>query len=185
MDIRHAQGCNCRADVTTMLGMSDLYTISVVCTGNICRSPIGEVVLRTAMEEAGLGDRVLVASAGTGEWHLGDDADHRALAVLRLKGHTLHDHRARKFSAENFDDVDLVLALDYSHVDTLRALAPDEESAQKVRLLRSFDPDAVAEDDLEVADPYYGDRRDFEITYDEVAAATPGVVAYVRTQLSD
>ncbi|MBZ2198712.1 low molecular weight phosphotyrosine protein phosphatase [Ruania sp. N2-46] len=163
-----------------MAGMADLFTIAVVCTGNICRSPIGEVVIRDAIADAGLTDRVRVFSAGTGDWHLGEDADHRALAVLSEKGHRLTDHRARRFAAGDFTDADLILALDQSHVDTLLRLAPDPGAQEKVRLLRSFDPDR--EDD-EVADPYYGDRRDFEISYAEILAATPGVVAHVRERL--
>ncbi len=167
--------------MATMAGMADHFTIAVVCTGNICRSPIGEVVIRDAIADAGLTDQVRVFSAGTGDWHLGEDADHRALSVLTEKGHHLTDHRARRFAAADFAVADLVLALDQSHVDTLLRLAPDPVAQEKVHLLRSFDPDR--EDD-EVADPYYGDRRDFEISYAEILAAAPGVVAHVRERLA-
>lgn len=162
--------------------MSEGYTICVVCSGNICRSPIGEAVLRDALTRAGL-ENVSVCSAGTGAWHLGEGADHRAEAVARTHHLDLGGHRAAVFEPDHFADVDLVLALDTGHLRALRALAPDEASLDKIRLLRSFDPDAVAEDDLDVADPYYGDRRDFEITFDQVIAATPGVVEHVRAQL--
>ncbi|TDE98943.1 low molecular weight phosphotyrosine protein phosphatase [Occultella glacieicola] len=161
--------------------MADLFTIAVVCTGNICRSPIGEVVIRDAIADAGLTDAVRVFSAGTGDWHLGEDADHRALSVLTENGHTLTDHRARRFAPPDFADADLILALDQSHVDALRRLTPDPAAQEKVRLLRSFDADR--EDD-EVADPYYGDRRDFEVSYAQISAAAPGVVAHVRERLA-
>lgn len=167
-----------------MAAMPEDYSICVVCSGNICRSPLGEVVVRDALDRAGLADQVSVCSAGTGAWHLGQEADHRASAVARSHGLALEEHRAVVFEADHFDEVDLVLALDSGHLRTLRALAPDEHSRAKIRLLRSFDPEAVADDDLEVADPYYGDRRDFEIAFEQVAAAAPGVVAFVRHELA-
>ncbi len=164
--------------------MSDEYSICVVCTGNICRSPIGEVVVKEALAQAGLGDRVRVTSAGTGSWHLGEGADHRAAAVARSQGLDLAEHVAAVFTADRFDDVDLVLALDAGHVRELSAIAPDEASRDKIHLLRSFDPESVADDDLEVADPYYGDRRDFEIAIEQVRAAAPGIVDHVRAALT-
>lgn len=166
-----------------MARMAADYTICVVCTGNICRSPLGEVVLREALDREGLGARTAVCSAGTGAWHLDEGADRRAVAVAREHGLDLEEHRASRFDAEHFADVDLVLALDGGHLRALRSLAPDQESRAKIRLLRSFDPASVADDDLEVADPYYGDRRDFEITFEQVSTAAPGIVAHVRAAL--
>lgn len=164
--------------------MPEDYSICVVCSGNICRSPIAEAVVRDALERAGLADQVSVCSAGTGDWHVGQGADHRASAVVRSHGLTLDEHRAVVFEADHFDDVDLVLALDSGHLHSLRALAPDEHSRAKIRLLRSFDPEAVADDDLEVADPYYGDKRDFEIAFEQVSAAAPGIVRFVQAELA-
>ncbi|WP_159618443.1 low molecular weight protein-tyrosine-phosphatase [Ruania rhizosphaerae] len=157
------------------------YRISVVCTGNICRSPMGEAVLRSAFEEAGLGDQVDVVSAGTGAWHLGNDADHRTHAVLTRHGHTLSGHTATQFSASDFAELDLVLALDSGHERALRRLAPDAGAAAKVRLLRSFDSSAPP--GAEVADPYYGDPEDFETVYTQVSSAVAGLVAHVRDAL--
>jgi len=165
-----------------MTAMPEDYSICVVCSGNICRSPIGEAVIRDALAKAGLAGRVSVCSAGTGAWHVGHDADHRAAAVARSHGLDLAGHRAVVFGADHFDDVDLVLALDSGHLRELRALAHDDGSRAKVRLLRTFDPDAAI-DDLDVADPYYGDRRDFEIAFEQLVAAAPGVVEHVRAQL--
>lgn len=144
---------------------------------------MGEVMLRHALEEAGLDD-VVVQSAGTGDWHVGGGADHRAEDVIARRGLDLTGHRAAQFTRSHFDDVDLILALDESHLRALRTLAPTEADREKVRLLRSFDPEAVAADDLEVNDPYYGDYRDFEITYENLEAATPGVVDFVRSELA-
>lgn len=167
-----------------MARMSQDYSICVVCSGNICRSPIGEAIIRDEIRRADLADRVTVCSAGTGDWHVGEAADHRAAAVVRSHGLDLGEHRAEVFEPAHLADVDLVLALDSGHLDALRRIARDEDSRAKVRLLRSFDPHAVADEDLEVADPYYGDKRDFEIAYEQVAAAAPGIVAYVREQLA-
>ncbi len=164
--------------------MAHLYTVSVVCTGNICRSPMGEVVLRDAVERAGLADRVRVVSAGTGDWHVGEGADHRAAAVLGTHGLSAQTHRASQFTAADFEEADLVLALDLGHQRHLRALAPTQTDREKVRLVRSFDPVSVADDDLEVADPYFGDRRDFEITYEQLEAAVPGIIDHVRNALA-
>lgn len=170
--------------VVTMASMSEKpYTVSVVCTGNICRSPIGEVVLQEAFKTAGLANQVQVNSAGTGSWHLGDGADHRAEEVLTGTGLTLREHQARQFNVGDFAHTDLVLALDYSHYNDLRRLAPTEEDTRKIQLIRSFDPDSDSDDDLEVADPYYGDIRDFEIALEQIKAATPGIVEFVQGQL--
>ncbi|HLS26209.1 MAG TPA: low molecular weight protein-tyrosine-phosphatase [Beutenbergiaceae bacterium] len=164
--------------------MSDLYTVTVVCTGNICRSPIAEVLLREGFEEAGLGERVQVNSAGTGHWHIGSDMDHRARAVLTNAGHVFPVHSARQFVAESFQESDLILAADQGHYKELRTLARSEDLAARVHLLLSFDPDNPADGNLNLADPYYGDDRDFSLTYEAVAAAVPGVVEYVRRQLA-
>ena len=163
--------------------MATPYSVNIVCTGNICRSPIAEVVLRQALAEAGLGDQVTVNSAGTGHWHIGHDMDHRARLVLTEAGHEVPRHSAELFEPSMFAAADLILALDTSHLHELSQMAPDQQGADKVQLLRSFDPDAGEEDNLDVPDPYYGDRRDFELTYAAVTAAVPGIVAHIREQL--
>ncbi|WP_196791282.1 low molecular weight protein-tyrosine-phosphatase [Motilibacter aurantiacus] len=142
---------------------------------------MGEIVLRRAFGDAGLGDVVHVDSAGTGGWHVGGPADPRAAAVLRARGYD-DAHVARQFAAEWFAGKDLVLALDAGHVRALRALAPTPDAAEKVRLLRSFDPGAG--EDLDVADPYYGDDAGFELTLDQVEAAAPGILEHVRAWLA-
>lgn len=154
---------------------------TVVCTGNICRSPMAEIILRRLFERAGIDD-VEVTSGGTGDWHLGDAADTRALRILRQHGYDGSSHRARQFDATWFRANDLLLAADSGHVRALQRLAPDAESARKVRLLRSFDPEAVAAGTTDVDDPWYGTAEDFERCFDEVQAACRGVVASVAKQ---
>lgn len=143
-----------------------------VCTGNICRSPMAEVMTRRAVTEAGLADRVRVSSVGTGGWHVGAGMDPRAAAELTDHGHD-SAHVAAQLSDADLA-ADLIVALDRSHRTHLLAAgaAPD-----RVRLLRGFDPDADAPD---VADPYYGERADFARTRLEIAGALPGLIAELR-----
>lgn len=152
------------------------FRVLVICSGNICRSPIAEHVLRAAVAEAGLADRVVVASAGTGDWHVGSAADRRAVAVLRAAGLT-SDHGARMMTAEDLDAADLVLAADRGHLGSIRRMVADPA---KVRLLRSFDPDA---DSDEVPDPYYGPDTGFDDVLAVTMAAVPGILDEIRRRL--
>ncbi|MCX4763395.1 low molecular weight phosphotyrosine protein phosphatase [Streptomyces sp. NBC_01275] len=154
------------------------YRVCFVCTGNICRSPMAESVFRARVVEAGLDELVEVDSAGTGDWHEGENADPRALSVLEGHGYTL-DHTARRFEPSWFARLDLVIALDSGHLKTLLLLAPTAEDAAKVRLLRSYGP-TVAEDDLDVPDPYYGGLDGFEECLEMVEEASTGLLAAVR-----
>jgi protein-tyrosine phosphatase len=165
--------------------MGRLFTVTYVCTGNICRSPMGEVVLRDQIAAEGLSHLVEVWSAGTGDWHIGEPADHRALATLSAHGHDGARHRAKQFRPMDFSDADLVLALDRSHQRALTRLARTEEDRGKVRLLRSFDPAASAAGLLDVEDPYFGTRADFEDTYAALVAANRGLIAHVREVLEE
>jgi protein-tyrosine phosphatase len=173
------------------------YRVCFVCTGNICRSPMAESVFRAHVEQAGLDGLVEVDSAGTGGWHEGDGADPRTVSVLRESGYAC-EHTARQFQPSWFSRLDLVVALDSGHLRTLRRLAPTQEDAAKVRLLRSYarpspghHPSASASpatsdsagDDLDVPDPYYGGMDGFEECLEMVEAASEGLLAAVREQL--
>ena len=160
------------------------YRICVICSGNICRSPMGEVILTSMLRSAGFGDGVVVDSAGTGGWHEGDPADPRTVQTLKNHGYDGTHHRAREFQPEWFGARDLILAADQGHVRDLRRWAPDTAAATKVRLLREFDPTSLNAGTLEVDDPYFGDAEAFDRCLIEVEGACRGIVEHVRTEVA-
>jgi protein-tyrosine phosphatase len=149
--------------------------ILFVCMGNICRSPTAEGVMRRLVEDAGLD--IEIDSAGTGAWHAGEPPDRRATLAARSRGITL-EGAARQVTADDFRRFDLLIALDRANLRELLAVAPDQEAAEKVRLLREFDPGAGG--DLDVPDPYYGADRGFETVLDMVEAACRGLIDELR-----
>jgi protein-tyrosine phosphatase len=153
--------------------------ILFVCMGNICRSPTAAGVMRSLLEEAGLAGSVVVDSAGTGGWHVGEPPDERATSAARRRGLTL-EGAARQVRPQDFRDFDLLLAMDRRNLRELQALAPDREARAKVRLLREFDPASPGAPDLDVPDPYYGGERGFEDVLDMVEAACRGLLAELR-----
>jgi protein-tyrosine phosphatase len=153
--------------------------ILFVCMGNICRSPTAEGVMRRLLRDAGLDDAIEIDSAGTGGWHAGEPPDARATEAARLRGVRL-EGAARQVTAADFEDFDLIVAMDRANLRELLALAPDEEAAEKVRLLREFDPASADAGDLDVPDPYYGGERGFERVLDLVEAACRGLLGELR-----
>jgi protein-tyrosine phosphatase len=153
--------------------------ILFVCLGNICRSPTAEGVMRALVREAGLEESIELDSAGTGAWHVGNPPDERATETARTRGIVL-EGAAKVLRREDFDDFDLVVAMDRKNLADLRRLAPDERARSRIRLLREFDPASGGADDLDVPDPYYGGPRGFEDVLDLVYAACEGLLAQVR-----
>ncbi|MDT7801384.1 MAG: low molecular weight protein-tyrosine phosphatase [Actinomycetota bacterium] len=148
--------------------------IVVVCSGNICRSPMAELVLQAKLDEAGLAGAVRLSSAGTGGWHEGEPADKRARATLKAHGYPT-SHVASEVTEDDLD-ADLLLAADQGHAEFLLARVDDPA---KVRLLRSFDPSAP--DGAEVPDPYYGGDDGFEDVLGMIERAVPGLLDWVRS----
>lgn len=157
--------------------MSSKLHIDFVCTGNICRSPMAEVIVREKLAQEGFADAVTVTSSGIGGWHVGHKADERARAELAAHGYDGEAHRAQQFGFEQ-EQADLIVALDTNHVSELVARGMDED---KVRLIRSFDP--AAEEDAGVADPYYGGPEGFAVVREQIESAADGIIAWVRDRL--
>ena len=160
--------------------------VCFVCSGNICRSPMGEVVLQAMAAENGLDDQVDVSSAGTGDWHIGERADQRTIDALAARGYDGSQHRAQLYDPAWLPSLDLVLALDRGHERTLRALAPTADDRAKIQLLRRFDPAAatVPAADLDIPDPYYAGPEVFDAVLDQVEDACAGVLLELQRRLS-
>ena len=152
--------------------------VTFVCTGNICRSPMAEKMFAHQIAERGLADLVRVTSAGTGGWHAGDEADHRAVRVLRERGYPTA-HRAAQVDPDHLS-ADLVVALGRNHHQILGDLGVQPD---RLRMLRAFDPRSGAHPP-DVEDPYYGGYADFVEAFDVIEAALPGLHRWVDEQLA-
>ncbi|HXU43607.1 MAG TPA: low molecular weight protein-tyrosine-phosphatase [Burkholderiales bacterium] len=139
-----------------------------VCTGNICRSPTAEGVLRRLAEAENL--KVHVESRGTHDYHVGEPPDERAQDHAQRRGYDLSAQRAKHFSTRDFEEFDLVLAMDRGHLRLLQRLCPPRHAAKLKLLLQEAD----------VPDPYYGGPEGFEQVLDLVEAACRGLLANLR-----
>ena len=142
-------------------------SVLVVCTGNICRSPTGEGVLRALAKKRGLDGRLRIASAGTHDYHVGEAPDPRTLRHAHKRGYDLSAQRAQQVAPEHFEQFDYILAMDRGHLRLLKALAPREAKA-RLGLFLEASWRWKSED---VPDPYYGGVGDFEQVLDMVEEA--------------
>jgi protein-tyrosine phosphatase len=169
-----------------MYSTTSPYRIITVCTGNICRSPMAALMLTEAFDAEGLGHLVVVDSAGTTGYEVGHPIDPRAARVLTAQHIASENHIARKWRREWFAERELILALDVDHFGWLQEGAPDHASLEKVRMLRSFDPDMTGRSslDLGIEDPWYGGHTDFDNTWALVKAAIPGIVKHAKAEIT-
>jgi protein-tyrosine phosphatase len=144
-----------------------------VCMGNICRSPTAEGVFRQRVSERAPGLGLLIDSAGTHDYHIGEPPDRRAIEAAARRGIDLRSLRARQVAEEDFERFDLILAMDRLNHVTLLDRCPAER-AHRVRLLLDYAPGSATKD---VPDPYYGGPADFEVVLDLVEAASSGLIA--------
>ncbi|WP_081620009.1 low molecular weight protein-tyrosine-phosphatase [Rhizobium sp. 2MFCol3.1] len=138
-------------------------SILFVCMGNICRSPLAEGVFSHLVAEAGLSDRFLVDSAGTGSWHEGDEPDRRSIATARHHDIDISAQRARRIREHDFADFDLIIAMDRNNVAALKALDPE---AGNIHLFG----DLALGSGEDIPDPYYGGGDGFEAVYARLLA---------------
>jgi protein-tyrosine phosphatase len=151
------------------------YSISLVCLGNICRSPTAHVVLEARLAAAGLDDRVSVRSSGTGDWHVGNPMDARAAVTLEHAGYDASRHRARQYDDSWATADDLVLAMDHANLADLGG------RTDRVALFRDFDPVGTGED---VPDPYYGGDDGFREVLAIVERTSDALVRRLATALA-
>ncbi|HEU5292584.1 MAG TPA: low molecular weight protein-tyrosine-phosphatase [Cyclobacteriaceae bacterium] len=133
-----------------------------VCLGNICRSPLAEAIFKAKISKRGLSHLVAADSCGTANYHVGDNPDHRTIANARKNGIEI-DHVGQQLSLRHVVDYDFILAMDKSNFQNILRLNGTVGYANKISLMRSFDPDR---DDDSVPDPYYGTERDFQNVFE-------------------
>ncbi|GAB4573277.1 MAG: low molecular weight protein-tyrosine-phosphatase [Anaerolineae bacterium] len=153
-----------------------MVRVLFVCLGNICRSPMAEAVFQHLVDEAGLSDQIVVDSAGTGSWHVGEPA-HRGTRQILAEHGINYRGRARQVSRADLTHFNYILAMDYDNFSTLKAMAERAGSQAEIRLFMDFAPEAGTR---EVPDPYYDGR--FAEVYDLVRQAAEGLLAHIREE---
>ena len=159
--------------------MNKHVEISFVCLGNICRSPLAQGVFQDLVNREKLDHKIIVTSAGTSSWHVGDLPDKRMRQTALSKGIKL-ESRARQFQSKDFNRYNLVLAMDHSNLAKLESIAPNTLSKEKLMLFRSFDPKSKG--DQNVPDPYYGGSKGFEEVYLMVERTCPPLLDYIMSR---
>jgi low molecular weight protein-tyrosine phosphatase len=158
------------------------YRVCCVCLGNICRSPMAEVVLRAQLAAAGLDGRVIVDSAGTGDWHVGDQMNPPARRQLRRRGYDGAAHRARQFDASWLAERDLILAMDRSNLANLRALAEEDNKPDAMPRIRLFG-EVAGLDGADVPDPWGGSPEEFARVLTMLETGMTRIVSQLRDVL--
>jgi protein-tyrosine phosphatase len=152
--------------------IADRINVLFVCTGNICRSPTAEGVFLNLVRSRNLESRIGVDSAGTGAWHVGQAPDPRSQETALSRGIDISGQRARKVRTDDFRDFDLILAMDSSHLHSLRADYPSTHT-DRLRLFMEYAPETGITD---VPDPYYGAGDGFARVFDMIEAASEGLM---------
>ena len=150
------------------------YRVCLVCLGNICRSPMAETVLRAELAAADLEGAVVVDSAGTGDWHVGDAMDPGARAALASRGHDGTGHRARQFQPSWLPQRDLILAMDARNLADLRRMARGQD-VDRIRLFSEVG--GLTETGSDIPDPWGGGPDEFGHVLDLLGAAAPVIAA--------
>lgn len=155
------------------------FSVLFVCTGNLCRSPTAQEVLRQRSVGIGLAENVRIDSAGTHSPRRGEPPDPRALTHAARRGYVLADRRSRQLTDSDFCSFDLLLAMDYGNMAELRRRCPPEQQ-YRLRLLTEF---CLHTRSPVVPDPYYGNAQGFEHVLDLLEDACDGLLAHIQRQL--
>lgn len=152
--------------------MASKKRILFVCLGNICRSPVAEAVLKSRAQKLGMSELYEIDSAGTIDYHVGDNPDPRMREAAGRRGYALH-HRARQIARKDLETFDLIVPMDQDNMANILELDPYDRYAAKVRLLCDFIPGSTGQD---VPDPYYGGRQGFDRVIDLIEAASDNIL---------
>ncbi|MCP4488677.1 MAG: low molecular weight phosphotyrosine protein phosphatase [Gammaproteobacteria bacterium] len=155
--------------------MSNKIKVLFVCMGNICRSPTAHGVFQAMVDEQGLGDIIVVESAGTHGFHIGNPPDLRSQEVARRHELDLSGLRARQFLAGDFNDFDFIIGMDKANISDMISIKPDAYTATVSLLLDYSEKYSL----LEVPDPYY-DNDGFNLVFDMVSDASAGLLRHIR-----
>jgi len=155
-----------------------MVKVLFVCTGNICRSPTAEGVFRALVDKEGLSDKILIDSAGMGNWHVGESPDPRSQEAAKQRGIDLSPIRARQVARSDFATFDYVLAMDNRNYRELEAICPFE-AENKLSMFLAFAPEAGKS---EVPDPYYGGANGFDHVLDLIEEGSKGLLADIRVK---
>ncbi len=157
------------------------YKILFVCLGNICRSPTAEGVFQHIVKEQELDPYFYIDSAGTSAWHVGEPANSKSRQIANKYGVELNS-RARKFDASDFDEFDLIIAMDEENYRNLHKMARNDRDQEKIRKMREFDPDPG---NGNVPDPYYGGIDGFEHVFNIIQRSSEGLLEPLKSKIQD
>lgn len=144
--------------------------VLMVCLGNICRSPLAEGILKSKIDPS----KVEVASAGTGDWHVGQLPDDRSIKIAEKHNIDITDQRGRHFTSKDFDEFDLIYVMDNSNKENVLALAKNDEHRKKVKLILD---EIFPGENVDVPDPYYGGNSGFDSVYKMLDEACEKIAA--------
>lgn len=143
----------------------------MVCLGNICRSPMAEGIMRKKSIEAG--KKWTIDSAGTSNYHIGENPDYRATQKAAKYDVDISDLKARQFSVSDYDKFDLILAMDENNFNDILRKARNEFDEEKVKMILNFSHPGK---NLPVPDPYYGGDSGFEEVYRLLSEACERII---------